>query len=173
MAINTYFKNIADAIREKTGGSALITPGQMPGEVRNIVTGSAAVIKPLHADIANGWYVASSGDFYRDADPATYVNYRLDMYPIQRNHRYIVGLGTPVGGRFRVSRCNHDFFTDPDVTSPVQASNVTYNDSPTAYINFSFTSDTNIPYLYIYKSSTGGNIFSYLIDITELQNEGY
>ena len=39
MAINTYFKNIADAIREKTGGSALITPGQMPGEIRNIPTG--------------------------------------------------------------------------------------------------------------------------------------
>ena len=169
MAINTYFKNIANAIREKTGGTAFITPGQMPGEIRNIVTGSAAVIKPLHTDMNNGWYIASNGDFYRDDG----VNYRVDMYPIQRNHRYIVGLGTPVGARFRVSRCNHDFFTDPDITSPVQGSRVTYDDSPTAYINFSFTSDSNIPYLYIYKSSTGGNIFSYLIDITELQNEGY
>jgi hypothetical protein len=41
MAINTYFKNIADAIREKTGGSAFITPGQMPGEIRSISTGSS------------------------------------------------------------------------------------------------------------------------------------
>lgn len=173
MAINTYFKNIADAIREKTGGSAFITPGQMPGKIRNIVTGSAAVIKPLHADINNGWFIATNGEFRRDPDPTTWAAYRTDMYPIQINHRYIVGLGSTAGGRFRVSRCNHNFFTDPDVTSPVQGSNVTYNDSPTAYINFSFTTDTNIPYLYIYKSSTGGNIFSYLIDITELQNEGY
>lgn len=173
MAINTYFKNIADAIREKTGGSAFITPGQMPREIRNIVTGSAAVIKPLHADIAEGWYITTTGDFYRDVDSSTWVNYRLDMFPIQRNHRYIVGLGNPASGRFRVSRCNHDFFTEPNVTSPVTGSNVTYNNNPSAYINFSFTTDTDIPYLYIYKSSTGENVFSYLIDITELQNEGY
>jgi len=43
MAINTYFKNIADAIREKTGGSALITPGQMPEEIRSITTGGSGI----------------------------------------------------------------------------------------------------------------------------------
>jgi len=43
MAINTYFKNIADAIREKTGGSAFITPGQMPDEIRGITTGGSGI----------------------------------------------------------------------------------------------------------------------------------
>ena len=40
MGINTYFKNIADAIRTKTGGENTITPSQMPDEILSIETGT-------------------------------------------------------------------------------------------------------------------------------------
>lgn len=39
MAINTLFKNIADAIRAKTGSAGTLTPAQMPGAIANIQTG--------------------------------------------------------------------------------------------------------------------------------------
>lgn len=39
MAINTYFQNIATAIREKTGAPGLITPAQMPDVIRSISGG--------------------------------------------------------------------------------------------------------------------------------------
>lgn len=168
MAINTYFKNIADAIREKTGGSAFITPGQMPGEIRSIITGSDANIQALHRDINTGWYIGTEGDFYRKSDPATWHNYRMDMYPISADHNYIIGLGAIAGARFRASRTNVDLYTNPDTASPLQGSNVYYNDSPAPYLYYYFRSYSNT-YLYIYKSSTAqDNIKTFVFDMDKI-----
>lgn len=43
MAINTYFQNIANAIRTKTGSAGLITPAEMPDEILNIPAGDSGV----------------------------------------------------------------------------------------------------------------------------------
>ena len=39
MAIDTYFQNIADAIRQKSGTSGLLTPAQMPQAILDIPSG--------------------------------------------------------------------------------------------------------------------------------------
>lgn len=169
MAINTYFKNIADAIRTKTGGSGLITPANMPDEILNIVTGSPADVKPLHTDMNIGWFVTTDGEFRRDADSSTWSNYRMDMYPIHNNHNYLIGLGSVVGGRFRVSRTGIDLYTNPDTQSPFDGSRVYYNDSPARYLYYFFNNSTGNPYLYIYKSSSAQNgIKTFLFDMDEI-----
>ena len=38
-ALDTMFENIGNAIREKDGTTALITPGNMPAKIRAIQTG--------------------------------------------------------------------------------------------------------------------------------------
>lgn len=114
MAINTYFKNIADAIREKTGGSAFITPGQMPGEIRNIPTGGASGIlecELLRKDY-KGAYVSGS-TYY----PTETANLFTDIYKIPITsiaHRDFLILWLPYG----TNRATAAYFN----TNPLEAS---------------------------------------------------
>jgi len=82
MAINTYFKNIADAIRTKTGGSGLITPANMPDEILGIKSG-AEIIEPLH--IFNEGYVNGSGTFTIAPNIS-----RCNIYKLEENALYVI-----------------------------------------------------------------------------------
>lgn len=50
MPIETYFKDIADAIREKGGTSALITPGNMPQAILDLPSGGGSFITQTEWD---------------------------------------------------------------------------------------------------------------------------
>lgn len=61
MAIETYFKNIADAIRERDGSSGLITPAQMPQAIRDIPGGGgSSFVEPGYQGLSYGYYSQDS-----------------------------------------------------------------------------------------------------------------
>lgn len=167
MAINTYFKNIADAIREKTGGSAFITPGQMPQAIRDIRVSS--LIEPIHFDLLNSTYIAT--DLYAWSDN----RYPIDVYEIENGERYFLYLGNTVGNRFRVSL----FDTDPAIYNGldytegsivirtrqgINTGDYYNNPIPFAYIMFQNTSNSR--YLAVQKSNEGVlNIKTYLLKV--------
>jgi hypothetical protein len=167
MAINTYFKNIADAIREKTGGSAFITPGQMPQAIRDISGGG--LIDPLHFDLLNNTYIAT--DLYAYSENTN----PLDVYEIENGERYFLYLGSTISNRFRVSL----FDTDPasynglDYTSrsviirSQQAINTgDYSDNPIPFAYIMFQNTSNSKYLAVHKSNNGTlNIKTYLLKV--------
>lgn len=70
MAINTLFKDIADAIREKAGTSGLITPAQMPQAIADISGGGGVLLGTTTPTAEQG----SDGDIY-----AKYVNSYSDI----------------------------------------------------------------------------------------------
>lgn len=62
--LGNLFGEIADAIREKTGGTGTMKPAEFPAEIASIVTGgSDAVIEPLEIT-ENGVYTAEDVDGY-------------------------------------------------------------------------------------------------------------
>lgn len=165
MAINTYFKNIADAIRTKTGGSGLITPAEMPQIIQDIRV--SGLIEPLHFDLLNNTYIAT--DLYANATN----DVPLDVYEIENGKRYFLYLGDVIGNRFRVSL----FDTDPAIYNGlnytsgsvvirtrqgINTGDYSNNPIPFAYIMFQNTSNSN--YLAIEKNNTGTlNIKTYLL----------
>lgn len=97
MAIETYFKNIANAIRTKSGTSGLITPAQMPQAIADIPSGGGVNwLTPLATDINNGFI---SGDYFYYSNPN---EARTDVYQLEVGETYIILLGSTVGNRFRV-----------------------------------------------------------------------
>lgn len=166
MTINTYFKNIADAIRTKTGGSGLITPAEMPQIIQDIRV--SGLIEPLHFDLLNNTYIAT--DLYAISDVCP-----LDVYEIENGERYFLYLGSVVGNRFRASL----FDTDPAIYNGldytpnsivtrtrqgIDTSDYYNNPIPFAYIMFQNTS--NSKYLAIQKSNVGTlNIKTYLLKV--------
>ena len=102
MAINTYFKNIANAIREKTGGTAFITPGQMPGEIRNITTG-AAPIDPYYRNF-KGYYISGSS-FINDGN---IQNNSFFYKPFPTVQKCAIITEDIVGNVLRVGSCDID-----------------------------------------------------------------
>lgn len=109
MAINTYFKNIANAIREKTGGSALITPGQMPNEILNIISGTKP-LEPLHTGFNEGYI---DGVYYYPSHNDTYNSY---IYDISNYSKLLVlcKYNDMQTARFRVSAFPVDLYYNYD-----------------------------------------------------------
>lgn len=161
MAINTYFKNIADAIREKTGGSAFITPGQMPGEIRSISTGGLSGATLLHKNIQNAYmnsnyyYISGGGE-----------GSLIDIYQIEPKKRYIVFLGPTYSNKFKV----YSFTQDPYSFTSNRAASSSYAnmDTASAYRTIEFTSASNEPYLAIYKTNNGTIVPTYCVTYDEL-----
>lgn len=61
MSIRTYFENIADAIREKTGEAVTYTPEEMPDAIRNISGGGGTIteLQGIRTNYVQGAYVNS------------------------------------------------------------------------------------------------------------------
>lgn len=167
MAINTYFKNIADAIREKTGGSAFITPGQMPQAIRDIKV--SGLIEPIHFDLLNSTYIFT--DLYAWSDN----RYPIDVYEIENGERYFLYLGNTVGNRFRVSL----FDTDPAIYNGLDYSEGAivirtrqgintgdYSNNPVPFAHIMFQNTSNSKYLAVQKSNENVlNIKTYLLKV--------
>ena len=168
MAINTYFKNIADAIRTKTGGSGLITPAEMPQIIQDIRV--SGLIEPLHFDLLNNTYVDPVG-LCASANNVC----PIDVYEIENGKRYFIYLGSTIGNRFRAGL----FSTDPAIyngldytpnyaiTNPnqnIDTGNYYNNPVPFAYIMFQNTSNSR--YLAVQKDNVGTlNIKTYLTKV--------
>lgn len=168
MAIDTYFKNIADAIRTKTGSSGLIIPANMPDEILNIQTGMN-YINPLHFDLLNNTYIATGLYAYsQNVSP-------LDVYEIESNSRYILFLGATIGHRFRVSIFPNDpyIYNGLDYSSGALIQNNTmaintgnWSDNPQSYAIVCFNNNTESHYLTIQKDNNGlTGIKTYLLKI--------
>lgn len=196
MAIETYFKNIADAIRTKAGTSGLITPAQMPQAIADIPSGGSGITfeSPIHEDNHNGYIASNSGNFvYQNNN-----NNMADIYLLQPNHLYITFKKTK-SNRYRMGL----FSSDPALASTdmagcsnfmgyrYQYANTIYYVDDASYIEYfvpyvqttsyqqhmsnmiknpPFTDPNgNYPYLMIFKSNSGElNIKTYLLDITNV-----
>lgn len=178
MAINTYFQNIADAIREKTGETSLITPGDMPDEIRGISGGGVEPLTPLHFDLNNGTYVAGNGSLYGQYNSIAFLDvYDLGTDTSGNNNVLIIGLGATVGNRFRCTMLNNDpasFTVPPTMTTATLLSNqiygVTIIDNPAAYV--SVRQENLTRFLVIGKSNQvgGENIKTYVYRWGDLSN---
>lgn len=161
MAINTYFKNIADAIREKTGGSALITPGQMPQAIRDIVSsGDFEEVTPLATDFKDG-YNTRNGFTY-----SVNSNYRSNVYYLNTpyNSGFFVYVGNTRNRAIINGYTQNPLTLTSNISGYIYANNATSNQpfyggwnaiyNPPRYIMVTKTNNSvdNIPCkLYIYK----------------------
>lgn len=143
MAINTYFKNIADAIREKTGGSAFITPGQMPEEILNIISGGIESIEPLHKNLTNGYI---SGSSFRADNNSNYNNY---IFKLTESVPYIF-INSNGTNRFRFAYFNEDIY---NATADVSGYSCFTQDSTNQYHSMivNMTDRMKNKYFYVYQ----------------------
>lgn len=147
MGINTYFKNIADAIREKTGGSALITPGQMPQAIRDIVSGGGGLIIPIFTDMGGG-YVDAYGNWivYGGA-------IKNDVYYVEDTSKnYLLTYNNNQPERFR-----YGCFADNVWSSNKQGVLPTIINSSGNGLILTIQVPASHPYLCIYKGTTAGS----------------
>lgn len=89
------------------------------------------------------------------------TNQRMDIYQVDANKLYLIGLGSTVSNRFRV------MFTTTDVTqatSNVSGTAIYSTNSPTAYMNTSFTT-TSAGYILVYKSGNGTEVDTYVDEV--------
>lgn len=154
MAINTYFKNIADAIRTKTEDSGLITPAEMPQTIINLPKG-AKWLTPLHTGVKNG-YVGQNGNYVLGSQN-TYNIYVYDLSDYVGQVVFIFKKTlTGTLNRFRIS----EYATDPanatqDITSSVnsQTDDTTYENSFKYYNVFKTLAHSTNHYLAVYTGS--------------------
>lgn len=171
MAIETYFEDIADAIRERGGTSAALTPAQMPQAIADIPGGGGGMtyhreLEPIKTD-ASGGYISGAAWYYDGTQ-----NTKVDVYELTPGLRYFVHLGDPVGNRFRTGL----FAIDPTTsTSTVFGTSWTIdNDSPRVYTimknNEAIMIEPNSTYKYLVVSKTNvgtSGIKSYVIEFNK------
>lgn len=165
MAIESYFKNIADAIREKAGTSGLITPAQMPQAIADIPSGGSGnvLIDPYLS--SNNITVYSDGDIGYSATG----NDRIYLFNVTPNKHYLAFLSDIYSNRFRVCLTNRDPATITPTSGYIH-SNMIYNPSTiTAYTGIYFNPTINDQiYLALYTSNENINAVAYLICIEDL-----
>lgn len=92
MAIESYFEDIADAIRERGGTAATLTPAQMPQAILDIPGGSSGrltEIIPLHTNVTTG-YINNGTWYYTTA----YNNLNTTVFAVSAGKQYILILGS-------------------------------------------------------------------------------
>lgn len=74
MAIESYFEDIADAIRERGGTSATLTPAAMPQAILDIPGGggSSAVLTPVYSGLSYSYI--SNGSFVGYSSKTNYIH---------------------------------------------------------------------------------------------------
>lgn len=171
MAIESYFEDIADAIRERGGTSATLTPAAMPQAILDIPGGGGGMLyhrelDPIKTD-ATGGYISSATWYY---DGTT--NTRVDVYELTPGLYYFVHLGDPVGNRFRTGL----FAVDPTTsTSTVFGTSwTTDNDNPRVNAimknndSIMIAPNSTYKYLVISKTNVGATgIKTYVIEFNK------
>lgn len=151
-SLAALFSAIASAIRAKTGQSAQIVANDFPDAIAAIPSGgggTSAVLQPINRNIRTGW-VGSGTWYYNRPDDAL----SADIYLLDGGHHYVVGLGSPVGNRFRVAY----FSTNPaNATTNLSGTAVgTDANDPTAFqVKPVFTAQSSMRYLAVFKSNNG------------------
>ena len=84
MAINTLFKNIADAIRAKTGGAGLLTPAQMPSAIAGI-PGNPFDLPDDIETLVNTYFKSIYAPSYIIGSLYEYLNYISDTFISNNN----------------------------------------------------------------------------------------
>ena len=161
MAINTYFQNIANAIRTKTGSAGLITPAEMPDEILNIPAGATFLIEPEHTEVHNG-YLNTTGYFYYGID-LTYNSYIYKNIPAGKY--LIIRNGGNNNAKLRVAKFNSDPI---NFTSNTVGSSIGYNDTSTEFSYFTFTLYETIPFIMAYMGFANANAKTCLINLNDL-----
>lgn len=113
--------DIADAIRAKTGGTARITPPNMPGEIADISTAPAIRIKPYVENLDSG-YVYYDAKWHYSGPGGTTLS---DVYKVKAGESYLLSLDETVGDRFRVLFSTADTSQATENVSGTQLSSTT------------------------------------------------
>ena len=155
MAINTYFKNIANAIREKTGGSAFITPGQMPQEILNIPAGGMEWIEPLHEHFKGGYL--DGNRFYK----STVTNGNSSIYYLNVSETtYFFFANDNNTNRMRIN----EFASDPfNATSNFDGQNRLSNNNTSLYHYSIVTIHAGYPYVMVDIGNVANTLNSKII----------
>lgn len=174
MTIESYFEDIADAIRERGGTAAALTPAAMPQAILDIPGGGGSSlynhIEAIKTDV-NGGYMSGGGPtwYYAPSEIAA----RADVYEVTEGHVYLLHLGSTVGNRFRPAL----FQVDPTIqnTDVNGASVGGLSDSPSQY-QIGYSASTTawfvVPqgYHYLVVGKTNINtlgIKTYLVEFNE------
>lgn len=158
MSIRTYFKNIADAIKEKNPEILTVTPAEMPQAILDIPSGSSNIITPNITDMKRGYVYGATFNY----DPVD--NSLCDVYDIIKNHTYLLTFGTNYDNRFRAVATVENTET---ATSNVSGQSIVSNDSPTGSTAIKFVAPLN-GYLTVGKTNRNyQNIKTILVDVTE------
>lgn len=162
MAIETYFKNIADAIREKAGTSGLITPAQMPQAIVDIPSGGGGLtpLTPIATDWRNGY--AEGSTYWK-----TPTNNRSDIYELINGHSYVFGYGSKYGYFRRIS-----FFTSNPMTATANITGGEYSsnsyNNDFSYLVGSKKIYSNYIYMVFTKDHTRDGIPTFVFDFNDL-----
>lgn len=141
MAISTYFQNIADAIRTKTGGVNTITPAQMPNEILNIPAGGVSWIEPLHEHFKDGYI--DGNRYYKNYN----ANRNSSIYYIEVSETtYFFFANNNNTNRMRINAFATDPFTATSNYDGQQKINMNYS----ALYHLTFTTiSPNYPYILV------------------------
>lgn len=169
MAIDTFFKNIADAIRTKGGTVATLTPAQMPQAIADLPSGgSSNYIEPVQADFQNGF--ANGSTWLRIPGAEFYA----DLFEVESGHTYKFMLGvnnktSTTLSAIRSILTNDNTYTTTTNLSGQAAVNV---NNPDNYYTSPIITVSGYQYLTICKQhnpfTTGVYYPTCLIDITDL-----
>ena len=165
MAINTYFQNIANAIRTKTGSAGLITPAEMPQAILDIVSGGGITPKEsLHTHVNNGYL--GGANFYYDPNN-TYNSY---IFRVEPNTRYIIAVhykNRTSSARFRISSFSAYPINFTTTVSGVYSYSLdSISEEFYAYTQSVYNTGNN-PYLMIY---TGADALDYEVCLIKVSN---
>ena len=159
MAINTYFQNIANAIRTKTGSAGLITPADMPDEILNIPTGSNILETPLHTEVRNGYI--ENGNFYYGIN--TYNSYIFQN--LSAGKYIVVRNGGNIYARLRLAYFNNDPI---NFTSNQAGTSKGSDDRTDEYIYYMFTLNETAPFLMCYMGYVSASAKVQIINVQKL-----
>lgn len=163
MAIETFFKNIADAIRTKGGTIATLTPAQMPQAIADLPSGGGGIklLTPTVTD-DNGGYVNNNYYYHFTGD------YLSDIYTLEVSHYYYAFLGNTVGNKFKGVLLSTNPIGSSGNLTGISIGNQVNNPS-NGVISGRINPYGDYIYLVINKCDNNvANIPTYVIDVTDI-----
>lgn len=155
-------KETALAIANMARSSGGITANVKLAHVPNLVLCKYMFVEPLHKLLIDSY---NSGKNWNYAAPTSNPQYAVDIYPLEANKTYQIGIGALTGSRFYVSF----FSTDPSLATESMSNGTSYYSMtyPSAFQNVVRTT-TEAGFVAIFKSNDGNTaIPTYCVDTSE------
>lgn len=151
--------DIADAIRSKTGKSALITPEDMPNEIESIPGGSSTLI--TKSITQNGTYYASTDNADGYSQVEVNVSGGGETIITENVIPRMTSNTTPAGTASASSSLNGSFlpyfaFDRVAASGSMQGGWLADSNDYTPWIRYDFASDVNLYALKIFTANNGG-----------------